>query len=95
MSNPQGELETQWLSAISSLLESNDRSELVSVKYPFAAVFVPGLSTSEIRVHVISCFLTLGLWVPVFAVIAILRTPKTYLIDASDTAGITTWELDV
>lgn len=94
-SNPQAQVESEWQTVITRFLELNNRSVLVAMQFPFAAIYTPGLTVSEVRRHVIACILTAGLWVPVFAVIAILRTPKTYLIDASDPAGIFTWELDV
>jgi len=93
MTNPQVEIETRLVEAVNSFLDMYENSELVRINAPYAIVSRPGLSRSQVRNHLLTCLITGGVWVPVFACIAILRAPKMYLIDASDPAGIWSWEL--
>jgi hypothetical protein len=92
--DPQGQIEGSLLRAVQASLTANHGSHLVRMRTPYALISVPGLSKSQVRGHLLACLLTLGLWVPVFGVIAILRTPKLLLLVASQDDGVWTWELD-
>jgi hypothetical protein len=95
-SNPQADVEGLWMETVVRFLDDHYQSELLIAAWPIAVVFVPGMDRSERHLHLWACLLTVGLWVPVFAMISILKTPKIYLIDGSGLpAGIWTWELDV
>ena len=90
----QADVETRLTDAVQLFLDSNNRSEIHFRRNGYAIVFVPGMTWPEIKLHVVACLVTLGLWLPVFGGVAILRTPKKYLIDATDPRGVWTYQID-
>lgn len=93
-SHSQAEIEALLLCAVKDFLDGNHGATLVRTETTYAIVATPGLNRSQVRGHLLACALTLGAWVPVFAMIAILRVPTTVLIHIDDQGNMWSWELD-
>jgi hypothetical protein len=93
MSNPQPDVETVLIRAVQDFLDGNHGATLVRIGKTSAIVATPGLTRSQTRGHVTACVLTLGLWVPVFAMVAILHVPKQVLIQVDDRGNVWSWDL--
>ena len=84
----QAELEGLREQAVFDFLCRNHGSILLFESSRSAVVQTGGLTWQQVKGHLIGCALTAGLWLPVFAMIAILRAPRQVLIHVTDTGII-------
>jgi hypothetical protein len=91
----QAELEALRSRAVFDFLVNNQGSTLLSESDRSAIIRTGGMSRSQVKGHIIACLLTVGLWVPAFAMIAILRAPRQVLIHVADDGSVLEFDLDV
>ena len=84
------EMVTQREIATFHFLTENEGSRLISVPNDHTAIVgTGGLTQDQLKLHATLCIVSLGLWIPVFWVVALLRRRQTWIITVDWKYGIT------
>lgn len=67
-------------SAVFDFLTENEGAVLVSETFNSAIIRTGGMTIDQLKFHLIASACTFGLWLPLFAVLAMLRSPRSVMI---------------
>jgi hypothetical protein len=67
-------------SAVFAFLTENEGAVLVSEQFNSAIIRTGGMTSSQLRFHLIAIAATLGGWFPLFLILRILRMPRSVLV---------------
>lgn len=76
----RAEIEHRREAAVLGFLSENEGSVVVRETTDTAVIRTGGFTPAQVKAHAIMCFISVGLWVPVFVIVAILRHPRGWLL---------------
>lgn len=74
------EIQLKRETAVFDVLTDNEGAVLVYEEDHRAFIRLEGMSSHQKRAHLVMCCLTLGLWVPAFAIISFICRPRILVI---------------
>lgn len=81
------EIEARRESMALAFLSEFEGSRLVRETWNTAIIATGGMTEDQLKAHKRLCFFTLGLWLPVFLTVALLRRPGGVIISVDPFTG--------
>jgi hypothetical protein len=74
-------------SAVFDFLTENEGSVLVAQTTNTAVLRTGGLTQDQLKFHLIACIVSFGLWIPIFAIVCLLRHPRGWILKVDQVTG--------
>jgi len=82
------QMEARRESVTLAFLAENEGARVLKIVSPDTVIIgTGGLTQAQLKSHAMMCIVSLGLWVPVFGIICLLRHPRTWVLTVSWNSG--------